>query len=296
MGRYDNIKVYNGSSWVKPSEVSVWNGSSWVSLGADDSSNTNGMYVWNGSEWVRKTLNKTTTYGAKWVYGPISSSTTVRIFNNAYEGVAAQLWAGFEGWVYPTTGGCLFGDYPYSNLTFSSTASGSEARILDDGRIQYHTRYYNSDSGTLYTSYLYSTQTVTFNQWNYIQVKSYNVINNTPENSNRTMYVKIDTSGVSDSNISNYTQMVNSSGSASTAGNTYCGWDRYIQMGGSTTALKGTVSVWGADYNNCYKTSINIQNGTVGSTYSTTVTDESGSSITLTSPNAVNQDTGTAWT
>ena len=144
MGRYDNIKVWNGSSWVKPSEVSVWNGSQWVSLGDDNSSNTNGMYVWNGSEWVRKTLNKTTTYGDKWVYGPISSSTAVRIFNNAYEGVGAQLWAGFEGWVRidfaqfdnPTweTNGTAFSDqFPVAYMVFNVNAQlhESESFIID---------------------------------------------------------------------------------------------------------------------------------------------------------------------
>lgn len=58
MARYDNIKVYNGSSWVKPSEICVWDGSKWISLGGDDSSNTSEMNVWNGSSWQRKTLNK----------------------------------------------------------------------------------------------------------------------------------------------------------------------------------------------------------------------------------------------
>lgn len=60
MGRYDKIRVWNGSSWVQPSRMYVWNGSSWVDFGTNDSSNTRTLYVWNGSSWVRKTLNRKT--------------------------------------------------------------------------------------------------------------------------------------------------------------------------------------------------------------------------------------------
>lgn len=62
MGRYDKIRVWNGSSWAQPSRIRVWNGSSWQDYGANDSTNTNSIYVWNGSSWVRKTLNKTSHY------------------------------------------------------------------------------------------------------------------------------------------------------------------------------------------------------------------------------------------
>ena len=58
MGRYDKIRVYNGSSWVQPSRMYVWNGSSWVDYGANDSDNTRSLYTYNGSSWSRRTLNK----------------------------------------------------------------------------------------------------------------------------------------------------------------------------------------------------------------------------------------------
>ena len=63
MGRYDKIRVYNGSSWVQPSRMYVWNGSSWVDYGTNDSDNTRSAYGWNGSSWVRFTRNRTITYG-----------------------------------------------------------------------------------------------------------------------------------------------------------------------------------------------------------------------------------------
>lgn len=58
MGRYDKIRVWNGSSWVQPSRMYVWNGSSWVDFGTNDSDNTRTLYIWDGSSWVRKTLNR----------------------------------------------------------------------------------------------------------------------------------------------------------------------------------------------------------------------------------------------
>lgn len=58
MGRYDKIRVWNGSSWVQPSRMYVWNGSSWVDFGENGGTNTRTLNVWNGSSWVRKTLNR----------------------------------------------------------------------------------------------------------------------------------------------------------------------------------------------------------------------------------------------
>lgn len=72
MGRYDKIRVWNGSSWIQPSQMRIWNGSGWTDLGANDSSNTTSFNVWNGSSWVRKTLNRQVNYGDKEWY--VSSS------------------------------------------------------------------------------------------------------------------------------------------------------------------------------------------------------------------------------
>lgn len=58
MGRYDKIRVYNGSSWVQPNNIYMYNGSSWVSFGTNTSTSTKPLYFYNGSSWVRKTLNR----------------------------------------------------------------------------------------------------------------------------------------------------------------------------------------------------------------------------------------------
>lgn len=66
MGRYDKIRVHNGSTWVQPGRMYVYNGSGWVDFGANDSYNTQTMYAHNGTGWVRQTLNRSdfTTYDA----------------------------------------------------------------------------------------------------------------------------------------------------------------------------------------------------------------------------------------
>lgn len=58
MGRYDKIRVYNGSSWVQPGNMYVYNGSSWVHYGSNTSYNTQNAYMYNGSSWIRCTRNR----------------------------------------------------------------------------------------------------------------------------------------------------------------------------------------------------------------------------------------------
>lgn len=59
MGRYDKIKVYDGSGWKRPTQIQVYNNGTWVSLGTTDSSNTKTLSVYNNGVPVRATLNKT---------------------------------------------------------------------------------------------------------------------------------------------------------------------------------------------------------------------------------------------
>lgn len=57
-GRYSNIRVWNGSSWVRPSEMRVWNGSEWKTFGSHTSSYSNQIKTWNGSSWVNMLYTK----------------------------------------------------------------------------------------------------------------------------------------------------------------------------------------------------------------------------------------------
>ena len=58
MGRYDKIRVWDGSNWRQPSRMYVWNGNSWVDFGGNTDTNTRTLNIWDGYSWVRKTLNR----------------------------------------------------------------------------------------------------------------------------------------------------------------------------------------------------------------------------------------------
>ena len=59
MGRYDKIKVYNGTEFVQPSRIRIFDGAAWQDLGANDSDIQTPLNVHNGTDFVRATLNKT---------------------------------------------------------------------------------------------------------------------------------------------------------------------------------------------------------------------------------------------
>lgn len=61
MGRYDKIKVYNGSEWVQPSRIRVYNNGSWKDFGLDQSGNTSSLHVRHENAWRRVTLNRKET-------------------------------------------------------------------------------------------------------------------------------------------------------------------------------------------------------------------------------------------
>ena len=61
MGRYDKIKVYNGTEFVKPNRIRVFDGEVWQDLGTDDSDFKKSMYVRHDNQNKRITLNKTIT-------------------------------------------------------------------------------------------------------------------------------------------------------------------------------------------------------------------------------------------
>lgn len=101
MGRYDKIRVYNGSSWVQPSNMYVYNGSSWVDFGSNTSYNTNNAYMYNGSAWVRSTLNRQdyTTYNAateRWV--EYTGANNLSFVNNGITLTANRQASSWSAW------------------------------------------------------------------------------------------------------------------------------------------------------------------------------------------------------
>ena len=49
--RYDNIRVYNGSSFVVPSQIKAWDGSSWIDYGTKDSYSSKIISAYTGSSY-----------------------------------------------------------------------------------------------------------------------------------------------------------------------------------------------------------------------------------------------------
>ena len=175
MGRYDKIKVYNGSSWVKPSRIRVFANNAWQDLGTDDSSITKTLYVQNGSSLARATLNR----------------TVVTVPGESYTG-----GDGFQ--VLPANGYCFCPKSGYDNNAtwfFRATirkvadgdqnvfyvADGSWANFiqitwLSDGRIRVRGKSSYSSYGEMSIT---SSNSVGKNTWVYLNVtatkNSYNV-------------------------------------------------------------------------------------------------------------------------
>lgn len=92
MGRYDRIRVYDGSSFRQPSEIKVFNGTNWVSLGTNNDTSaqsnlkvlTNGAFVTATKKYVTHpgetyTNNSFSLSPASgYCYCPNSSSTSIR--------------------------------------------------------------------------------------------------------------------------------------------------------------------------------------------------------------------------
>ena len=62
MGRYDKLRVYDGTNWVQPTRVRYYQNSAWQDLGLNDSDNTRSIYMYtDATHKSRVTLNKHTT-------------------------------------------------------------------------------------------------------------------------------------------------------------------------------------------------------------------------------------------
>ena len=125
MGRYDKIKMYNGSSWVTPSHLYTYNGSSWVDFGTSTSSDTNSLYVYSGSAWVRKTLNRTVNYTGT---GSVkfSGGDTMRLADDTSRGFCWNYLSGSQVTLlqtYVTIHQSGIYHYLYSSY-YTTTASG----------------------------------------------------------------------------------------------------------------------------------------------------------------------------
>lgn len=146
MGRYDKIKVFNGSNWYKPNYIRVFNGSGFLDLGADGSDINKPLYVYNGSAMLRATLNRTvTTY-----------------YNEAYTIGRFRILPVGQWCLNPTKFAWNFSCTAMKtqdvdvNLFNSYSATGGNGKTivtwLADGRIKVYCQSYSGASGTRYSS------------------------------------------------------------------------------------------------------------------------------------------------
>lgn len=170
MGRYDKIRVHDGTGWRQPSRIRVFANNAWQDLGENLSNNTRPLYVHNGSVLVRATLNKTLV------------------------NVAGESYLGGDGFsVTPATGYCYCpwatGGEKCSTWFFRATIRKAEAgtkRVLyvgdsraggveynkfevlwlEDGRIQI-TNFCNYGPGTQVVT---TSNAVGENQWVYLDI------------------------------------------------------------------------------------------------------------------------------
>lgn len=77
MGRYDKIKVYNGSEFKQPKRIRAYDGKSFIDLGTNDSDFTRSLYVVDANKAIKRiTLNKKiiTHTGTRYRVGPVTVS------------------------------------------------------------------------------------------------------------------------------------------------------------------------------------------------------------------------------
>lgn len=161
MGRYDRIRVWNGSSWRQPSMINVWNGSRYVTLGANDSYNTQHIYAnAGGGNYRRATLYRHdySIPGESYSYGTMSLSPGSNCGWNPHSATSADHY--FECTIRKTTNGAV--------TIFDSGNSAGTCRLRivweADGRISMYTRsvYYSSGNKPTTT---YTSNAVGANQW-----------------------------------------------------------------------------------------------------------------------------------
>lgn len=174
MGRYDKIRVYNGSSWVQPSQIYVYN-AGWKSLGTntgDNQSATNGgvrhLYAnkYSYSSFTRATLEKKTNTVTTATY----STGSGRVGSTNYCWNPSQTYSAGDCYVSGTFKKTAAYD---QNIFYTRDNNGADANCfyitwLADGRIRVRTRFNYSQYYDNYSSGYYSTNT-----WYKIKVLGY---------------------------------------------------------------------------------------------------------------------------
>lgn len=173
MGRYDKIKVYNGSAFVKPKRIRVYDGRDWIDLGPDDSEFKKSLYVRHAGTNKRITLNKIVTevagpsyrngmFTAKpkngYCFCPIS--TKAGKYSFSFEGYIRRASAGVKN-IFKSYGTRLPANYIYITLNADNTIKVSTSCTFDNAGNLINTA--RGDSKTTIAQILPDT-------WNYVKV------------------------------------------------------------------------------------------------------------------------------
>lgn len=144
MGKYDYVRVWDGSSWVQPSIMYTRTDSNWSGLGWNDTStSTRAGFVWDGSSWQRFTRYGTLNYGDKeWYVSASGNGGTMDTGSGANVNQNT-----FYFWFYCSK------DYDGDRLVgqFGNSSQGWRLMWLADGRMQWNT-YYEGNTAASYSS------------------------------------------------------------------------------------------------------------------------------------------------
>lgn len=225
MGRYDKIKVFNGSTWKKPNKIQVYNGTSWISLGTDDDkTNTKSIQVHNGTKlqvatkkwktWQTTKDGDTYTVGAYHLsdgnlqYCPNSSIS--RLNTNFQFKCTMKKDSNVDQQVYKTAAGGGAGTY----LTIT---------WLADGRIKVAGRYSSGTEYTLYSNhYVYAGSWVSLDVYQNAGSNTMHIVINSQETTGNMFGAFAVTNGwnIAGDSVLHFKGVVDAKGGNSNGGNT----------------------------------------------------------------------------
>lgn len=172
MGRYDRIRVFDGTNWRQPRKIFIYNGNNWIDLKADDDTSQSGTLHIFDALWKEATKHYVSTSHTE--YGPWYTTgefTIANAYNYCYcpkspTSSESRTWD-FRCTVRKTV------NQDKLILFIGSSSENTRIKIiwLADGRIKVETRF---NGATLHS--MYSTNAVQAST-NFISLRVYQIKN-----------------------------------------------------------------------------------------------------------------------
>ena len=172
MGRYDKIKVYNGTEFVKPNRIRVFDGEVWQDLGTDNSDFTKSLRVQHEGAFKRSTLNKqiNTIEGDRYRDGEFIAvpsngycfcpvSTNAGAYTFSLELYIKRGSAGSKN-IFKSYGIYMPGNYIYITLNANNTITVATSCTFDS----------NSNESAAHGSSKTTTNKIQDGVWNYVKI------------------------------------------------------------------------------------------------------------------------------